>query len=219
MSFREIINQIKPFNLNQYSHIKSDSKLGSCTAFYLDQNGIPLTMNYLGIAMFKMFPDRFYCDEDFREFPSLDRLNREICMHMTITKKKTDAILFGSAKKGFKLTNFGKFIGKETLDSIMNINQNTSNQSVTNKNKVMQIDSHKLSTHSEYQRVINSKFFNDFKTSNTFNGKSIWIIYDVIPFTQVSSIKSKLKLAQIVAAEKNDNLATEFIKKAIIYIE
>ena len=219
MNFREFINQIKPFNINQYSHIKSDSRLGSCTAFYLDLNVIPLTMNYLGVAMFKMFPDRFYCDEDFKEFPSLDRLNREICMHMTITKKKTDAILFGSAKKGFKLTNFGKFIGKETFDSIMNINKDTSNQSVTNKNRAMQIDSHKLSTHSEYQRVVNSKFFNDFKTNNTFNGKSLWIIFDVIPFTQVSSIISKLKLAQTVAVEKNYYLAIDFIKKAISYIE
>jgi hypothetical protein len=176
-------------------------------------------MNYLGIAMFKMFPERFYCDEEFKEYPSLDRLNREICMHMTITKNKTDAILFGSAKKGFTLTSFGKYIGKETLDSIMNVHRDSSKHVTKNKVNSTQIDSHKLSIHSEYNRIINSNSFIQYKTNSIFNGKSIWILYDVIPFTQVAIIKSKLKLAHIVATEKSDNPAIDFIKKALLYID
>jgi hypothetical protein len=213
MNFKEIINLIKPFKTDQYSHIKSDSKLGASTAFYLYEKGVPLTMNYLGIAMFKMFPDRFYCDEDFREYPSLDRLNREICMHMTITKKKTDAILSGSAKKGFVLTSFGKYIGNETLQSIENGNQNISTKVVSTP-----IDSHKQSPHSEYNKIITSKMFIAFDKNNQFNGNLIWALYEVIPFTQVSLIKAKLKLAEITAKEKGDKRAINFINQAINHI-
>lgn len=214
MTYREIINCIEPYKKEQYAHIRSDSKLGACTAYYLFQRGVPLTMNYLGIAMFKMFPETFYCDEDFKEYPSLDRLNREICMHMTITKKRTDAVLAGSAKNGFQLTKFGEFVGKETIKSI-EMGAPTNLQKAGN----VPIDKHKAGTTNEYSKIINSLIYQQFRDTGLIIKNSIWKLFDVIPFTQVGSIKQKLKLAEAKALELNDTIFLSFLKNILQQID
>jgi hypothetical protein len=208
MNYRDSINAIVPFKKEQYAHIKSDSRLGACTAYILTQKGIPLTMNYLGIAMFKMFPDNFYCDEDFKEYPSLDRLNREICMHMTITKKKSEAFLAGSAKKGFQLTKYGEFVGRETKISI--------EKSITNLDQnyqVNQLDKHKNGKSKEYFKLTSSNYFKEYKLLGNLSKNFVWKLFDVIPFTKVSSIKKQLKLAEVKARELNDDTAVSFINE------
>lgn len=208
MTFRDIILNIKPFKPEQYALIKGDAKLGACAAVYLKEHGVPLTMNYLGIAMFKMFPDAFYCDDDFKEYPSLDRLNREICMHMTITKKKNDAILAGSAKNGFQLTKYGEFLGKQVLDSI----NSGSSTGVQIKQKEI-IDSHKEGPMKEYQRIKQSVYYVEFQKTGMISKNIVWKLYDVIPFTQEASIRKKIKLAEAKAIEASDQEVLNFLEK------
>lgn len=208
MTFREIILSIKPYKPEEYASIKGDAKLGACTAVYLKEHGVPLTMNYLGIAMFKMFPDAFYCDEDFKEYPSLDRLNREICMHMTITKKKNDAILAGSAKNGFQLTKYGEFLGKQILDSI-NSGSSTDMQIKPKEN----VDAHKEGPMKEYQRIKKSIYYLEFQKTGMISKNAVWKLYDVIPFTQETSIRKKMKLAEAKASESSDQEVLIFLEK------
>jgi hypothetical protein len=131
-------------------------------------------------------------------------------------KKKSDAILSGSAKKGFSITSYGKFIGRETLDSIENGNLITVKNDVI---KAVPVDTHKLSTHNEYIKVVNSKFFQDYiNNNNLFNGRALWAFYEVVPFTQISQIKSKLKLAQVIATDRKDQTCLDFIEKALNYL-
>jgi len=214
MTYREIINAIQPYKKEQYAHIQSDAKLGACAAYYLTRQDVPLTMNYLGIAMFKMFPETFYCDEDFKEYPSLDRLNREICMHMTITKKRTDAILAGSAKNGFQLTKFGEFIGKETQKSIEKGASTNQTETINTP-----IDKHKAGTANEYTKIINSSFYKEYKDTDLIKKNAVWKLFDVVPFTQIASIKQKLKLAEAKAFELNDTHVLSFIKKILLQID
>jgi len=213
MTYREIILSIKGFKPEQYAHIKGDSKLGSVTAYYLKINGVPLTMNYLGIAMFKMFPDVFYCDEDFKEYPSLDRLNREICMHMTITKNKNDAILAGSAKNGFQLTKYGEFLGKQLYESILSGN----NEQVVVKQKE-DVDAHKEGPMKEYQRIKKSIYFQEFLKTGMISKNAVWKVYDVIPFTQEMTIRKKMKLAEAKASECSDQDAMAFLEKLALQL-
>lgn len=213
MTYREIILSIKPFKPEQYAHIKGDAKFGACTAYYLKQNNVPLTMNYLGIAMFKMFPDIFYCDEDFKEYPSLDRLNREICMHMTITKNKNDAILAGSAKNGFQLTKYGEFLGKQIYDSIM---QGNGNVEFVKKEMV---DAHKEGPLKEYQEIKKSAFYLEFEKTGQISKNAVWKLYKVVPFTQETTIRKKIKLAEAKAMECNDEQVLSFIAKLLLQLD
>ena len=215
MTYREIILSVPVFKPEQYAHIGAgDYKYGACAAYYLKQHDVPLTMNYLGIAMFKMFPDLFYCDEDFKEFPSLDRLNREICMHMTITKKKEDAILAGSAKKGFQLTKYGEFLGKQVYDSIV-----SGSSSGVNTRVKENVDSHKEGPLKEYQDIKKSIFFAEFCKTGQIAKNAVWKLYKVVPFTQETTIKKKIKLAESKAVECNDSDVLAFIAKLLLQLE
>jgi hypothetical protein len=200
------VKTINSFDPKLYENISGDAKLGACSAYFLEINNVPLTLTYLGIAMYKMFPRRFHCDEEFPEFPSLDRLNREICMHMTITKKKSDSILMGSAKNGFRLTQYGRFVGKEILESIQN------GKVVSNKIDAKKpIDAHKFSPRNEYNFLVESPLFEKF-TTNKLNGiNEIWGMYKVIPFTQKEMIREKLKYSKIIAIEENNKALINFV--------
>ncbi|MBR6640974.1 MAG: hypothetical protein IKL08_02120, partial [Clostridia bacterium] len=81
MSYREIINKLKPIEYSKYKDVTSNEKLMIYVASVLEKQNVPLTFNYICIATFKMFPDTFWCDEEFKEFPSIDRLNRTY-MHL-----------------------------------------------------------------------------------------------------------------------------------------
>lgn len=215
MTYREIILSVPVFKPEQYAHIGAgDYKYGACAAYYLKEKGVPLTMNYLGIAMFKMFPDLFYCDVDFKEYPSLDRLNREICMHMTITKKKEDAILAGSAKKGFQLTKYGEFLGKQIYESIIKGLSEGVNARVKEN-----VDSHKEGPSKEYYDIKNSAYFLEFTKTGQISKNAVWKLFKVIPFTQETTIKKKIKLAEAKALECNDTEVLEFLKRLLMQLE
>lgn len=215
MTYREIILSVPVFKPEQYAHIGAgDYKYGACAAYYLKEKGVPLTMNYLGIAMFKMFPDLFYCDVDFKEYPSLDRLNREICMHMTITKKKEDAILAGSAKKGFQLTKYGEFLGKQIYESIIKGSSEGVNIRVKEN-----VDSHKEGPSKEYYDIKNSTYFIEFTKTSQISKNAVWKLFKVIPFTQETTIKKKIKLAEAKALECNDTEVLEFLIRLLRQLE
>ena len=161
-----------------------------------------------------MFPDLFYCDVDFKEYPSLDRLNREICMHMTITKKKEDAILAGSAKKGFQLTKYGEFLGKQIFESIVKGSSQGVNVSIKEN-----VDSHKEGPQKEYSEVKKSIFYLEYTKTGQISKNAVWKLFKVIPFTQETTIRKKIKLAEAKALECNDTEVLEFLKKLLLQLE
>ena len=78
MTFKETINAIEKIEYSKYASVSSNEKLCIYAAYYLEQRKVPLSFNYLCIATFKLFPDKFCVDEEFPEFPSVDRLNRTV---------------------------------------------------------------------------------------------------------------------------------------------
>ncbi|MDY2913985.1 MAG: hypothetical protein SOV58_05090 [Candidatus Enteromonas sp.] len=206
MTYREIINSIEPFDSEQTDRVSSNEKLGAYTALYLKEHGVPLTFNYLCVAMYKMYPHVFYCDDDFKEYPSIDRLNRTL-MHMTITKNKNDAILVGSAKMGYELTKVGEFTANQTHDALTGKIAGT-----TPKKRAASVDSHKEGPMKEYNDLKSSQQYRDFESSKKISSFTIWRLYKVTPFTQEGMIREKLKLAEIRAKELKDEMVLSFIQ-------
>lgn len=214
MTYREIINSITPYGENDANKISSNEKLGAATALYLTEKGVPLTFNYLCVAMFKMFPTVFYCDLDFKEYPSIDRLNRTL-MHMTITKKKDESILQGSAKQGYVLTKFGAYIGKQTFDILRGVVQ-TSTKIKDRKDA----DGHKEGPNKEYNFLKDSDLYQAFRETERISSSfAIWKLFKVTPFTQQSSIKKRVSFAKIKAKEENDEQMVKFVDEIISNLE
>ena len=201
MSHKETIEALKSFDYSQYKDISSYEKLMAFAAYKLVEAGVPLTFNYICIASFKLFPEKFCCDEEFREFPSVDRLNRT-AMHLKYTKRPS---LVGDIRTGYTLTKIGEASAIE-VESIIN------NTPIDSSIKAPVVDEHKKGIAGDYYRVIESDDFKKFLKIGKVDQMFIWKFFEVIPFTQVSKIKKSLSETKKYAKELRDKKCLDFVK-------
>ena len=202
MTYKEIIESIEPIDYSKYKDVSSNEKLGAYTACYLESKDVPLTFNYLCISMFKMFPDKFCCDEDFKEYPSVDRINRTL-MHMSITKVP---IINGTAKNGYQLTVYGRTVGRQ----VKYIIENTAlDKSVS----APMVDKYKSAPLADYNKFLSSAGFLKFKDTGIASLDDVWPYFRVIPFTQISTIKKKLALIKNKAKEESNSDCVTYIDR------
>lgn len=206
MTFKETINSIKKIDYSKYSSIKGDGKFIAYTAYQLKEMGVPLTFNYLCIAAFKFFPDVLCCDEEFKEFPSVDKLNRAM-MHAKYVQNGKPFIT-GTTEKGYELTSYGKSIAME-MNSIFN------NIQIDKDIKAPIIDQHKKGFGHDYSAFIESDGYKSYLESGRIDEKFIWKYYKVTPYTQIRKIQDNLKLVLSYAENQNDTKCIEFIKKLL----
>ncbi len=203
MTYKEIIESIIPYDYSKYKDVSSNEKLGAFVACYLVNKDVPLTFNYLCISMFKMFPDKFCCDEDFKEYPSVDRLNRTL-MHMSISK--TSPILNGTAKNGYQLTNYGKNIGLQVKAII-------DNSEIDKTIVAPMVDKYKSAPLADYNKFLDSPGFIKFQNTEIATLDDVWPYFRVIPFTQIAPIKKKLLLIKNKAKEEENLKCVEYIDR------
>ena len=76
INFIKKIDRINPQN---YSNVSSREKLVVYAMYFLEKNDIPLLFNYICIASFKLFPERFHFGE-FKQYP-----HRKIIMQKVVS--------------------------------------------------------------------------------------------------------------------------------------
>lgn len=190
--YSDLINKLKPIDNIEADRIYGMS-LESHVIYvmrYLKDNDIPLTFTYICVAAYKLFPEKFYLDEDYKEYPHIEKLNRTINMHL---RPKESGYATGSVKLGYELTKKGdevaRIVGLQMKSNItVNINKKA-------------VDSHKKSGINEYNRLIGSKAYSKWLNDN-LDDMDIWDIYQVTPFTQSKMILERLNLAHQYS---NDN--------------
>lgn len=203
-----LINKLKPVDKIQADRIY-DMSLENHVIYvmkYLKDNNIPLTFTYICVAAYKLFPEKFYFDEEFKEFPHIEKLNRTINMHL---RPKESGYATGSVRLGYELTKKGEEVAK-----IVSL-QMTSNIIVTIKKKV--VDSHKKSAINEYNNLINSKAYSKWLDGN-LNDMDVWDIYQVTPFTQAKMISERLNLALQYSNENKIDSEKKFLEYLITLV-
>lgn len=206
MNYKEIINSFEPIEYSKYKSITSYEKLMLYTAMLLESKSIPLTFNYLCIAAFKIFPDSFCCDEEFKEFPSVDRLNRTM-MHLKYVQKGMP-YLAGSIKNGYSLTNLGKSLAIEVKSII-------ENTKIDSKIKAPVVDGHKKGFSKDYLLFIEGNEYKDYLKSGKIDLMYVWKFYKTTPFTQVKTTKENLKSILNYANEKKDDKCIAFVEDVL----
>ncbi len=205
MSYKDIIEGIQAIPYSKYKSISSNEKLAVYAAYYLSENDVPLYFNYICIASFKFFPDKFCCDEEFKEYPSVDRLNRTL-LHMHTNR--SSAYLTGTVKNGFKITKLGRLVAKQVSDEINNVVED-------NNEKAPVVDLHKKGFIQEYTKFIESEFYKNFVENNMINIDYLWKLYRVIPYSRVTAIKKDLDNVRARAQEIGDTNCVECIDELI----
>lgn len=202
MSYKDIINSYEAIDYSKYKDITSYEKLMLYVARELRKSGVPLTFNYLCVATFKIFPDVFCIDEEFKEFPSVDRLNRTL-MHLKYVKKGKPFIT-GSTKDGYELTALGKSLAEE-VEAIIN------NTAIDKTVKVKAVDAHKKGFSKEYLNFIDGEGYKNFCLNNDVDLMYIWEFYNVTPFTRIKNITENLKDVLAYAKEQKNEECIEYV--------
>ncbi|MBQ9314279.1 MAG: hypothetical protein IJ220_04655 [Clostridia bacterium] len=209
MGYKEVINELKPIDYSKYKDITSYEKLMIFTAKKIEEKGVPLTFNYLCVSAFKMFPDVFCCDEEFKEFPSIDRLNRTL-MHLKYVKTGK-SYLAGSTKSGYSITKYGYMIAEEVEKIIgyTEVNENIAKPI---------IDKHKKGV-GDYYEFISGNGYKKYLETGQVDDMYVWSFYKVTPYTQLKSTIKNLKDVLAYAKEKNDEMCIKYIEKIVEIIK
>ena len=206
MGYKDLINKLESIDYSKYMNISSKEKLMIYAALILERNKIPITFNYLCIATFKIFPDMFYCDEEFKEFPSVDRLNRTL-MHLKYVHNGRP-YLTGSVENGYSITKVGRAFAEET-EAIIN------NTKIDTSIVAPKIDEHKKGFSRDYLLFINSKGYKKYLETNNIDINYIWEFYKIIPYTQIKSTQENLNNILNYAKENNDEKCMFFIDEVL----
>jgi hypothetical protein len=203
MTYKEIINSIQPIEYSKYANISSNEKLCVYAAYYLEKNGVPLNFNYLCIATYKMFPDKFCADEEFKEFPSVDRLNRTV-LHCVRPSNEKNRFLIGDVRLGYALTKMGIAVAEQVGNEIKGLHEKIDTKPV--------IDKHKKGHITDYLKFIKSDLYKIYQATGEIDLFYVWDYYETFPYSDVDKIKKSLKEISIVAKEKNDTTCIELVE-------
>lgn len=206
MSYREIINKLKPIEYSKYKDVTSNEKLMIYVASVLEKQNVPLTFNYICIATFKMFPDTFWCDEEFKEFPSIDRLNRTY-MHLKYVPNGKPYIA-GTMKSGFKITSVGKAVA-QNVESI--IKNGISDSTI----KAPPVDMHKKGFDKDYVGFKENQGYKEYEMTGKIDLMKMWSFFGITPYTQIKKTKDNLNNILEYAKNMNDKEFAEYVEKIL----
>ena len=108
-NYKKTVKSLKPYKEGQYKNIIQD-QLAIFTMDLLEKKGIPLYFEYIGVALFKLFPKKFALIT-FKEFPDLYRISNMLRLRLRPSDRNWAV---GNIKTNFSITPLGKEIAKET---------------------------------------------------------------------------------------------------------
>jgi hypothetical protein len=119
-SIKNNILSLRPFSSKDYENIDLD-RLVIFTMCFLERKGLPLYFDFISVALFKLFPEKFSM-ANFIEFPDTYRINNSIrrTTGSLSDRDKLDRWANGTSEHGFSLTETGKEISKQVLMMLNN---------------------------------------------------------------------------------------------------
>ena len=200
-SYSDFIKSIPPVNYSKYSNVSSREKLVVYTIDYLAINEIPLTFNNICIATFKLFPEKFYFSEEFKEYPHIEMLNRTI-LHL---RPKERNYATGSVGQSYALTKVGEEIAREVKAEI-----ETGSSKPPAPKKVM--DEHKKTDTNDLNKLKKSSIYQTWLNDKSIDDMEIWAFFDVTPFTRLNEVKARIKSTKTYAKDVGETDAVRFLE-------
>jgi hypothetical protein len=204
-TYKKFVKGLKPFREDQYKNITQD-QLAIFTMYFLEQKGIPLYFEYIGVALFKFFPKKFSLIT-FKEYPDLYRISNLLRLHLRPTDRNW---AIGNIKTNFSITTLGREVAKET-EKILN-NPNLQKKVLAQRNESKRIKS----IEGDIDEIINSGLFKQWQENKeSITEFDILSFLGVMSFTKKEVIKKRIfKLKDICKNTKNTK-ALSFIEYII----
>ena len=201
----ELLKKIKSIipsvNEEVYNNIDLNSLI-TYSAHILENESIPLTFENIYVVCFLSFPKRF-CLIGFEDFPDGARINRAILQCLP----KYQNLLIGKAKKGYKLTSFGKSRALEVERKLkLKYSQNKISEEKISKRTIDY--SEKIEEFSKKPAF--KKFLENKKES--IGVDDIFDFFDASPYSGKKMINEKLSRYEGIAKYSKSKELIDFIK-------
>jgi len=193
-NYKKFVKGLKSFKESQYKNITQD-QLAIFTMYFLEQKDVPLYFEYIGIALFKLFPKKFSLIT-FKEYPDLYRISNLLRLHLRPTERNWAV---GNIKTNFSITTLGREVAKET-EKMLN-NPLLQKKILSQKKESKRIKS----IEGDIDEIINSDLFKKWqKDKENINEFEILSFLGVMSFTKKEIIKKRIfKLRDICRNTKN----------------
>ena len=194
--YKKFVKNLKPFKEEQYKNITQD-QLAIFAMYFLEQKGVPLYFEYIGISLFKLFPKKFSLIT-FKEYPDLYRISNLLRLHLRPTERNWAV---GNVRTSFSLTVLGREIAKETEKILYNpmLQKKVS----AKKEKLGRIKS----IQGDVNEILTSDLFKKWKIEKeNINEFEILSFLGVMSFTKKDIIKKRIsRLKNICRNMKNED--------------
>lgn len=195
----EFINNIKSVPFKKYSGVSSREKLVVYSIKYLNDHNIPTTFNYVCMTAYKLFPEEFKLSDEFPEQADIAGLNRTL-MHLRPSDRN---LAYGKPNTFYELNDKGKALANQVQEGIEKGFFET----------VKKIAKHDIivekQNKGEYLKFIGSNSYKLMLNSDDYKLDYIWSIFDVIPFTCLDQILSKIKKIDSISKLENNSKCSE----------
>lgn len=192
IKYKSFILKLKSSKHQIYKNIDLD-RLAVFVMDFLESKGIPLYYEYIAIALFKMFPEKFSLIT-FKEYPDMNRIADVLQLNLNPTHRNWAV---GNIKHQFRLTP----LGKEIVSQVKMMMANPEKQKDLRKN----INPRMKSIEGDIEEILNSSLYKKWKDGKEqINEFEILPFLGVMSFTKIDVIQKRiLRLKDICKNAKN----------------
>ena len=203
MTYTQKIKAIKKIAYSKYANVSSREKLIAYTIKYLNDNGIPANFNNICVAAFKLFPEKFYFSEEFRNYPHIEMLNRTI-LHL---RPKERNYAQGSVRTNYRLTKIGHLVAEQVTMDIAAGGQ------IAKKTSAKPMDRHKKTDFNDLYKVKKSDLYKMWLKNGKLDTLDVWRFFGATPFTQHDRIRQEIKHWKSNAEFEDEKETIDFLSQ------
>ena len=197
--YKKFVFSLKKSDPKIYKNIDLD-RLAVYVIDILKKNNIPLYYEYIGVALFKMFPEKFALIT-FKEYPDMNRIADVLQLNLNPTHRNW---AIGNIKNGFRLTMAGKQIVEQADDML----KNPSAQKILKSARSPRMKSIQF----DIEEILKSPIYNKWQhNKNSINEFDILSFLGVMSFTNKIIIKKRVNDLKGMAINTGSKEVAEFI--------
>jgi len=199
--YKKMVKALKPYKEDQYKNIIQD-QLAIFTMDLLEKKRVPLYFEYIGVALFKLFPKKFALIT-FKEYPDLYRISNLLRLHLRPSDRNWAV---GNIKTNFSITPLGREIAKET-ERLLSYPEHQ--KSIINKkNETKRIKS----IQGDIDEILDSNLFKKWREKKEeINEFEILSFLGVMSFTKMDVIQKRISRLRDICRNTNNYEAVSFI--------
>ena len=197
--YKKFVLGLKKVDPKSYKNIDLD-RLAVYVINILEENNIPLYYEYIGVALFKMFPEKFALIT-FKEYPDMNRIADVLQLNINPTHRNW---AIGNIKNGFMLTAAGRQIVKQA-DAML---KNPNTQKILKSARSPRMKSIQF----EVEEILKSQIYDKWKyNKNNINEFDILSFLGVMSFTNKMIIKKRINDLKGMATNIGSKEVAEFL--------